>query len=62
MILWYYVIALDDLADKFKFNKFYLSKIIKSYTGKNFIKIVQDIKMRKALELILCTTEELTRE
>ena len=49
----YATITLDDLADKFKFNKFYLSKIIKSCTGKNFVKIVQDIKMKKAIELIL---------
>lgn len=51
----YATITLDDLADKFKFNKFYLSKIIKSCTGKNFVKIVQDIKMKKAIELILYT-------
>lgn len=48
-------VTLDDLSREFKFDKFYISKVIKSYTGRNFISIVQDIKMRKATELIIST-------
>lgn len=51
----YATVTLEDLSQQFKFNKFYMSKIIKSYTGKNFVNIVQEIKMRKAIELITYT-------
>ena len=51
----YNKVTLDDLSEKFKFNKYYLSKIIKSYTGKNFVNIVQSLKMRKARELLIYT-------
>ena len=51
----YNTVTLDDLSEKFKFNKFYLSKVIKSYTGKNFVNLVQEAKMRKATELLMYT-------
>lgn len=51
----YATVTLDELSQNFKFSKFYISKVIKSYTGKNFINIVQDIKMKKAIELITST-------
>lgn len=51
----YNKVTLEDLSEKFKFNKYYLSKVIKSYTGKNFVNIVQSIKMRKAREFLTYT-------
>lgn len=51
----YNSVTLDSLATHFNYNKSYMSKLIKKLTGKNFTEIIQDIKMRKACELLRST-------
>lgn len=44
--------SLDETAQKFNYSKSYLWKIIKKYTGQTYGKLIRDIRMQKACELI----------
>jgi AraC-like DNA-binding protein/quercetin dioxygenase-like cupin family protein len=48
----YNSISLEETASKFNYSKTYLCKIIKKYTGQTYGKLVSDIRMQKACELI----------
>ena len=48
----YNSITLNELANTFHFSNTYLSKLIKNSTGENFCKIVKNIKLRKACDLL----------
>lgn len=54
-------ITLRELAEKFYFTEQYLSKYIKGNTGKTFIEIVRDIRLKNAQKL-LSTTDLLIGE
>lgn len=48
----YREISLEETAQKFNYSQSYLSKIIKKYTGKTYGKLVREIRMQKACELL----------
>ena len=56
----YTTVTLSSLSNEFHFTIQYLSKIIKNYTGKTFIEIVQKIKMDKASTFLLNTNFTVT--
>lgn len=56
----YTTVNLSELAETFHFTVPYLSKIIKSYTGKNFTEILQKIKLDKASKLLESTNFTVT--
>lgn len=45
-------ITLDDLAQQFFFNKYYLSRLIKSKTGSNFSDIIRKTRLDVAVQLV----------
>jgi len=45
-------ITLKDLSLKYNYSERQMARILKEYTGKTFINIIQDIKMQKACELL----------
>lgn len=45
-------ITLDSLADFFGYNKSYLSQLIRKYIGKTFTVFVNELRMKKAAELL----------
>jgi AraC-like DNA-binding protein len=45
-------VSLEDAARKFSYSKTYLCRIIKKYTGQTFGKLISDIRMQKACELL----------
>ncbi len=53
-------ITLQKLAEKFNYNKEYLSRFFKQYTGKTFSELLMVIKMRNARDLILYTQMSMT--
>lgn len=52
--------TLKKLAEKFNYNKEYLSRFFKLYTGKTFSEILMIIKMRNARDLVLYTQMGMT--
>ncbi|TDF90589.1 AraC family transcriptional regulator [Paenibacillus piri] len=48
----YQTASLTSAAEHFHFHPNYLSKIIKDYFGHSFIKVIQDIRMKKACLLL----------
>lgn len=48
----YNEITLKDLSLKYSYSERQMSRILKEYTGKTFINIIQDIKLQKACELL----------
>ncbi|MGN0107655.1 MAG: AraC family transcriptional regulator [Hominilimicola sp.] len=48
-------ITLADAAEHFHFSTSYFSKLVKDYTGKNFTKILQNIKLEKSCRLLANT-------
>ena len=51
----YKTVNLNDLSDKFKYSPDYMGKLIKKNTGTTFIKILRDIKFKKACNMLLNT-------
>lgn len=51
----YKTIDLEGLADAFKYSPDYIGKLIKKYTGTTFIKILRDIRIKKACNMLLNT-------
>lgn len=45
-------ITLKDLSLKYNYSERQMARILKEYTGKTFINIIQDIKLQKACELL----------
>ena len=45
-------ISLDNLAEKLGISPFYLSKIIKRSTGRNFTDLISELRIEKARELL----------
>lgn len=45
-------ISLDETAKKFNYSRTYLCKIIKKYTGQTYGKLVNEIRMQRACELL----------
>lgn len=48
----YSSITLKDLSVKYNYSERQMSRILKEYTGKTFVNIIQDIKLQKACELL----------
>lgn len=48
----YNEITLKELSLKYSYSERQMSRILKEYTGKTFINIIQDIKLQKACELL----------
>lgn len=48
----YTSITLRDLSLKYNYSERQMTRILKEYTGKTFINIIQDIKLQKACELL----------
>lgn len=48
----YSSITLKDLSLKYNYSERQMSRILKEYTGKTFINIIQDIKLQRACELL----------
>jgi len=55
----YQTITLKSLAEHFHFNSSYLSDRIRKQTGKPFIKILKEFKLRQAAELLIKTDMKL---
>ena len=51
----YRTIDLEELAKTFKYSPDYLGKLIKKNTGTTFIKILRDIRIKKACNMLLNT-------
>ncbi|MDE6204285.1 MAG: AraC family transcriptional regulator, partial [Lachnospiraceae bacterium] len=51
----YRSITLDELAERFHYESSYLSRFIKASTGKNYIKIITELKIREAKKLLTDT-------
>ena len=51
----YKTVNLNDLSDKFKYSPDYMGKLIKKNTGTTFIKILRDIKFKKACNMLMNT-------
>lgn len=45
-------ITLDDVAEKLNISPFYLSKILKKHTGRNYTDLVVEMRIQKAKELL----------
>lgn len=52
MEIHYQTISLTSAAEHFHFHPNYLSKLIKDYLGQSFIKVIQDIRLKKAILLL----------
>jgi AraC family transcriptional regulator, transcriptional activator of pobA len=48
----YTTITLKDLSLKYNYSERQMARILKEYTGKTFMNIIQDIKLQKACELL----------
>ena len=48
-------LSLNLLAEKFCLSRCYLSKMIKSFTGKKYVELQSDIRLRNLLEMIHTT-------
>lgn len=48
----YETITLKELSSKFNYSERQMARILKDYTGKNFINIIYDIKLQKACDLL----------
>ena len=48
----YRTVRLSSLAEKFHYNETYLSRLIQSFSGKNFTEIVRDVRMERAEEYL----------
>lgn len=48
----YAKLSLSELAQNFNYNERYISRMLKAHTGLNYIGIIQQLKMRKAAELL----------
>ncbi len=47
-------VSLHQMAAHFGYNKAYFCRMIKKYTGENFSKLLNDLRMQKACELLRC--------
>lgn len=56
----YQTIETHDLMDKFHFQKDYFNRLIKKYTGMTYSEYLQDIRLKKAEELLLTTDTNVT--
>ena len=56
----YCAIETQDLIDKFHFQKDYFNRLIKKYTGLTYSEYLQDIRLKKAEELLLTTNTNVT--
>jgi YesN/AraC family two-component response regulator len=54
-------VTLDDIADKFHFNKYYVSRLIKNHTEITFTQLVRKIRMLEAKKMIASTTLSLSK-
>ncbi|WP_339362791.1 AraC family transcriptional regulator [Vallitalea maricola] len=51
----YKTVTLEELSNKFNFTVSHLSRLIKLHTGHNFRKMIQTIKLNKAIKLLVST-------
>ncbi|MBQ6812720.1 MAG: helix-turn-helix domain-containing protein [Agathobacter sp.] len=56
----YQTIETQDLMNKFHFQKDYFNRLIKKYTGMTYSEYLQDIRLKKAGELLLHTDTNVT--
>ncbi len=51
----YATVTLSELSEKFNYNKSYLSRILKEYTGKSFSEMITDLRFEHATQLLFTT-------
>lgn len=53
-------IQLDDLVDQVHINKYYICRIFQKCTGMTFLDYINEVRVQKAVEMLLTTNESVT--